>query len=159
MKHVTSRPAAPPDLGTPMISVPVDSTIELDLRLEAVVEGVLVSGTAFTQLSGECSRCLEPITDELSVEIRELYYYPERATDDPDDDIPQLVDDRIDLEPTLRDALVLNLPLSPVCEDDCEGLCPGCGRRWVDLDSDHSHTDADPRWAALSTLTENKEKD
>ncbi|SDO00471.1 uncharacterized protein SAMN05421507_1011015 [Lentzea jiangxiensis] len=125
--------------------------MELDLLTESVVEGVLVSGTAFAKVEGECSRCLEPITDEVEVRITELYAYPDSATDETteEDEVSRIENDLIDLEPVVRDAIVLALPQAPLCEPDCEGLCSECGGRWAELGPDHGHETIDPRWAAL----------
>ena len=146
---------APVGLGIDVLGVPEGSTVELDLRLEAVMEGVLVTGTATAGLEGECSRCLEPIEDTVSVDLQELYVYdaPERSRgDDEDADVSRLEDDLIDLEPLLRDAVVLALPYQPLCRDDCPGLCAECGARLAD-DPDHRHeAPVDPRWAALQQL-------
>ena len=60
-----------------------------------------------------------------------------------------IVDDWIDLEPLVRDALVLALPLVPLCSEDCRGLCSGCGMKWAELEPGHGHETIDPRWAAL----------
>ena len=69
-----------------------------------------------------------------------------------------LQDDLVDLEPLLRDAVVLALPFQPLCRDDCPGLCTECGARLAD-DPDHQHEDAiDPRWAALQGLTDKTEE-
>lgn len=147
--------AAPADLGLGgVVAVPEGADIELNLRLEAVMEGVLASGTVLAPYSGECVRCLEPVDDEVTAEIQELYVYPERA-DDPDietdDDELRVEDELIDLEQPIRDAVVLALPQSPVCRDDCPGLCPECGVRLAD-DPTHEHDTTDPRWAALAGL-------
>ena len=154
--------SAPEGIGIMSIGVPPGSDVELDLRLESVIEGVLVSGTARVQLTGECSRCLEPVSDELEVDIQELYVYEETdhrgrpspadsVEGDEDDEQRHLVGDYLDLEPVLRDAVVLDLPLAPVCRDDCPGLCPQCGFRLED-DPEHDHDVIDPRWAALGAL-------
>jgi uncharacterized protein len=134
-----------------VIAIPTGASVELDLLLESVVEGVLVSGTARGPLAGECSRCLDPIADEVEIEITELYAYPDSATDETtdDDEIPRLVDDLIDLEPVVRDAVVIAVPSAPLCTPDCAGLCPGCGGKWAELGPDHAHETIDPRWAAL----------
>src|SRR5689334_18314915 len=153
MRHVSVQVPAPNDLGTPVIGVAPDSPITLDLRLEAVMEGVLVSGTAQVHVTGECSRCLDPVSLDREVELQELFAYPGSGGSDPDDELPELVDDHLDLEPTLRDAVVLDPPASPLCRDDCEGLCPECGVRLEDVEADHSHEQADPRWAALAQLS------
>lgn len=144
---------APAAFGLPdVIAVPEGADVALDLLLESVVEGVLVSGTATAPLTGECSRCLDPITDEITVDLTELYAYPDSTTDETteEDEVSRLVDDLVDLEPVVRDALVLALPQVPLCREDCRGLCPDCGAKWADLEPDHRHETIDPRWAALT---------
>lgn len=147
---------APDELGTGMIGVPSGSDLELDLRLEAVMEGVLVTGSIRGEAVGECVRCLERVVEPLDVTLQELYVYPERAEaavegGDEDEDVRELEDDLIDLEPALRDAVVTALPFRPLCGPDCPGLCPQCGARLAD-DPDHQHETIDPRWAALGGL-------
>jgi uncharacterized protein len=144
---------APADLGVDMVGVPENADIELDLRLEAVMEGVLVSGTVWVPLSGECARCLEPISTSFDVEFQELFVYPDtRSGGNAEEDERRLEGDLIDLEPVLRDAVVLGLPLSPLCRDDCPGLCPECGARLAEAGPDHEHDVVDQRWAALQDL-------
>ncbi len=141
---------APADLGIDMIGVPTGSDVTLELRLESVVEGVLVTGTAEVTLIGECARCLEPIKDTASFDLQELFFYPGR---DADEDASWVVDDQIDLDAALRDAVVLNLPFTPLCRDDCLGLCPTCGAN-LNSDPDHGHdAGVDPRWGRLVALT------
>jgi uncharacterized protein len=134
-----------------VIAVPEGGEVELDLLIESVVEGVLVSGTAFAKVEGECARCLEPIADEVEVRITELYAWPDSVTDETtdEDEVSRIENDLIDLEPVVRDAIVLALPQAPLCEPDCTGLCPECGGRWAELGPDHGHETIDPRWAAL----------
>lgn len=139
-------------LGVPdVIVVPEGSEIELDLLLESVVEGVLVTGTASARTTGQCSRCLDPIEGDVEIELTELFAYPDSTTEatTEEDEVSRLVDDRIDLEPVVRDALVLALPQVPLCAEDCRGLCPECGGKWADLEPGHGHETIDPRWAAL----------
>ena len=152
-QRTMSRTAeAPAELGIEILRVPEGSPVQLDLRLEAVMDGVLVTGTATADLEGECARCLEQIEDEVTVEIQELYLYEPADKDDEDDDVSRLEDDLLDLEPVLRDAVVLALPFQPLCQDDCPGLCTECGARLAD-DPDHRHDEpVDPRWAALQDL-------
>lgn len=141
---------APTNLGIELIGVPEGSSVELQLRLEAVAEGVLLSGRARAVLAGECARCLGAVASELEAPIQELYVYPDRAIDDADD--ARLEGDLLDLEPALRDAVVLALPYRPVCRPDCPGLCPVCGARLADQPR-HAHDgDTDPRWSALAAL-------
>jgi uncharacterized protein len=159
-REVSRTVPAPADLGIEVLRVPEGAPVELDLRTEAVMEGVLVTGTARAALEGECVRCLEPISDEIEVRFQELFVYDDREVD-PDEEleVSKLQDDLVDLEPLLRDAVVLALPFQPLCEDDCPGLCVECGARLAD-DPDHTHGEpVDPRWAALATLTEPEQDD
>ena len=152
MRTVTRTFPAPPDVRGELIGPIPGSDLVLDLRLESVSEGVLVSGTTRVKLAGECARCLEPLTEDLEVDIQQLYVYPGHEIDEDDDETGRLVDDYVDLEPLLRDAVVLALPLAPVCRDDCPGLCPQCGARLADVDPGHRHDEVDPRWAALRAV-------
>jgi uncharacterized protein len=145
---------APPEerrIGLDVIAVPAGAPVVLDVRLEAVTEGVYVSGTVSVPLGGECARCLDEVTDELTVELGELFAYPDSVTDETtdDDELPRVVGEHVDLEQTVRDAIVLALPLAPLCSEDCAGLCPDCGQRRADLEPGHRHEILDPRWAAL----------
>mgnify|MGYP001054985159 CR=1 FL=1 len=141
---------APADLGGGMIGVPEDVDVELDIRLEAVMEGVLVTGTGRAPLRGECSRCLDPLVSEIEAGFQELFFY---SAEDASEDDPLLDGDLLDLEPAFRDAVVLALPLSPLCSDDCPGLCAECGVKLAEAGPGHRHERIDPRWAALQALT------
>ena len=134
-----------------VIAVPEGGTVELDVLAESVVEGVLISGTASTDVEGECSRCLDPIDDHVEIKIVELFAYPDSATDETtdEDEVSRISDDLIDLEPVVRDAVVLALPQVPLCSPDCLGLCVECGGKLAELGPDHGHETMDPRWAAL----------
>ena len=154
---------APDDLRLELIGVPAGADVPLEVRFEAVSEGVLVTGTAVAPLAGECARCLAPLTSSVTVGFQELYLYPESRHDkhdkhDKHDDqeeqdageLYHLDGDLLDLEPAFRDAVVLALPMSPLCREDCPGLCVECGARLADAGPDHRHDAAvDPRWAAL----------
>jgi uncharacterized protein len=142
---------APPGFGLEVIGIPEGSPIELDLRLESATEGVYVSGSASAEVEGECARCLEPIAYPLTVRMGELFAYPDSATEatTDEDEVSRVVDDLVDTEELVRDAVLLALPLAPLCQEDCPGLCPECGDRWVELGPEHTHETLDPRWAAL----------
>jgi uncharacterized protein len=150
---------APADLGIDVLGVPEGSPIDLDVRLEAVMEGVLVTGTAKVALAGECTRCLDPMQDELEVDVQELYAYDDEHDEPPEDDeeVSRLEGDLLDLEPLVRDAVVLALPFRPLCRENCPGLCVDCGARLAD-EPEHDHGErVDPRWAALSSLAKSTE--
>ena len=163
LQRLTRTIDAPVDLGIQgVIGVPQGAPVELELRLESVMEGVLVTGTARAKAQGECVRCLEPLELDLEADFQEMFSYPDaddrgRVKAEPADDAEEdedrlfLEDGLFDLEPLLRDAVVLALPMQPVCQDDCPGLCSECGARLAD-DPDHHHDAVDIRWAALQGL-------
>jgi uncharacterized metal-binding protein YceD (DUF177 family) len=151
--HELERTApAPADWRVELIGVPEGAEIELALRLESVMEGVLVTGELAVPVVGSCARCLEPIEDTLHLDVQELYAYPGSTTEatSEEDEVRRLEGDFLDLEPLVRDTVVLSLPLAPVCSEDCAGLCVDCGLRLDDLPADHTHEVVDARWAALA---------
>jgi uncharacterized protein len=154
MRAIERVVPAPEDLGLELIRVPVGAELTLTVRMESVTEGVLVSAQVQAPLTGECGRCLREISDELDVTFQELYAYEHSTTDDTtdEDEVGRMQGDLIDLEPELRDAVVLALPNHPLCREDCPGLCPECGAYRDDLPADHHHRQVDPRWAALDQL-------
>jgi uncharacterized protein len=158
MAEVARVVKAPADLGTAVIGIPEGSDLTVGVRLESVMEGVLVTGVVRGTAVGECVRCLEPLSEELTVRVQELFLYPERARaaeDMGDDEDEQYVleEDLADIEPAVRDSVVTALPFQPLCRPDCPGLCSECGARLAD-DPDHHHDVVDPRWSALQAMLE-----
>lgn len=141
-------------IGLEMVGIPAGAEVELDLTLQSVSEGVLVLGTVHAPVEGECSRCLESFDDEIELHLTELFAYPDSNTEKTteEEDVHRLVDDMLDLEPVVIDAVGLELPLQPLCEPDCAGLCPECGVRMAIAGSGHGHEILDPRWAGLAKL-------
>ena len=150
---------APDDMRLELARVPVGADMQLDVRFEAVTEGVLVTGSVIAPLAGECARCLAPLASSVTARFTELYLYTRDRHDkhdrfdeneEQDDEELYLDGDLLDLEPVLRDAVVLALPMSPLCREECPGLCIECGVPLADAGPDHGHEDVpDPRWAAL----------
>lgn len=141
---------APADLSVGMVGVPEGADLALDIQLEAVSEGVLVTVTATAPLTGECARCLEPLAQTLDLRFQELFNYSQGSGEEPDDGY-SLEADLLDLEPVLRDAVVLALPLAPLCREDCPGLCAECGVQLARAGPEHRHEAAtDPRWTQLA---------
>lgn len=151
MMTIRRSAPAPADLVNPMIGIPEGSDLAIDVMAESVIEGVLITGTVDAQLQGSCSRCLDPVTEPLTIDVQELFQYDDGDDDEQDEELPKFDGELIDLEPTIRDAVVLALPLAPVCDEDCQGLCSECGTKLAD-DPGHQHDQTDPRWAALGTL-------
>ncbi|MCW2740028.1 MAG: hypothetical protein JWR45_450 [Blastococcus sp.] len=143
---------APPHWRVELIGVPEGADVDVRLRLESVMEGVLVTGDLDVPVVGSCARCLEPLDDRLHFDVQELYAYEGSTTEatSEEDEVRRVEGDFLDLEPLARDTVVLNLPLAPVCTPDCAGLCVDCGQRLDDLPADHTHEVVDARWAALA---------
>ncbi|WP_238580948.1 YceD family protein [Streptomonospora alba] len=162
MRTVQRSVPAPAQLATAMARVPEGTPIELDLRLEAVMEGVLVTGGAEVVFEAECSRCLDPIQETVEAPFQELFRYPgedrlgpeDTDTEDEEEDY-YLEGELLDLEQVVRNAVVLALPLSPLCREDCPGLCVQCGVKLAEAGPEHGHGEGiDPRWEALRNLGE-----
>ncbi|MCV7154232.1 YceD family protein [Mycolicibacterium pyrenivorans] len=160
MMTLETTVASPSRIGLDLIAVAEGAPLELDLRLESVSEGVLVTGTVSGPTSGECARCLQPITGEVEIELTELFAYPDSTTDETTDaDELHRVrheggSESVDLEQPIIDAVAMALPFSPVCGPDCAGLCPECGVPLAAAGPDHHHEQIDPRWAKLASLRE-----
>ncbi|WP_245866587.1 YceD family protein [Diaminobutyricimonas aerilata] len=157
MRDLTRRPgdhrdstldfAVPERLGESVVYVDAGAQLHIDLRLESLHEGVLASGDVETTASGQCVRCLDDLTLPVEVEFQELFAY---SVDEAFDYTVQ--DDHVDLEPVVRDAVVLSLPFQPVCRPDCPGLDPETGERLADHPEWKPREVIDPRWAALESL-------
>ena len=133
--------------GNAVIGVKQGAPLHLELRLESLHDGILVTAEADALVEGECIRCLDPISDTLRVDIAELFAYSEDEAFD-----YTVVDDHVDLEPLVRDAVVLALPFQPVCRPDCPGLDPETGEKLAD-DPDRKPAERlDPRWSVLEAF-------
>ena len=146
--------ASPARIGLELIGIAPGAPLDLDLRVESVSEGVLVSGTLSAPITGECSRCLTPFTERIDVDLTELFAYPDSLTEatTEEDEVGRVINDFVDLRQPVVDAVGLELPFSPVCRTDCPGLCPKCGVALATAEPDHHHDDIDPRWAKLATM-------
>ena len=165
MKEYQLDLVAPEPVGMPLIGVQVGAIIEVDARLESVTEGILLSADVYAVAKGECIRCLDPVEIVIDRKIQELYNYEptnergkkkkkqEETLEDLEIEDELMMDgDIMNLETPIRDAVVLSLPINPLCDQDCPGLCPECGGKWAELPEDHAHQSVDARWAGLSGL-------
>ncbi|WP_163750028.1 YceD family protein [Mycolicibacterium helvum] len=145
---------SPSRIGLDLIAIERGADLNLDLRLESVSEGVLVTGTVHALTSGECSRCLTPVTGDVEISLTELFAYPDSATESTteEDEVGHVVDQTIDLEQSIVDAVGLALPFAPLCTQDCPGLCTQCGVPLASAGPDHDHDQIDPRFAKLAKM-------
>jgi len=134
-------------LAGPGAEIAADVPVALDLTLERVSEGIVVRGMVRAHWAAACSRCLAPVGGEIAVHVDELYEPHPLAGE-----TYALEIDIIDLEPMIRDALLLEVPAKPLCRDDCAGLCPSCGIDRNVAGCECGTTELDPRWAALRSL-------
>ena len=125
MMTVVETVPSPLRIGLDLIAIDEGAPLDLDLRLESVSEGVLVSGTMSAPTAGECARCLMPVTGRVEIDLTELFAYPSSATDETTDadEVGRVVDDTVNLEQPIIDAVGLALPFVPLCGPDCVGLC------------------------------------
>lgn len=152
---------SPIRIGLELIAIEAGAPLDIDLRLESVSEGVLVTGTVSGPTVGECGRCLKALTGDVEIDLTELFAYPNTATDETSesDEIGRVVDDTVDLEQPIIDAVGLALPFAPLCGPDCIGLCPDCGIALATAEPGHHHEQIDPRWAKLAGMVPAEEDD
>jgi uncharacterized protein len=143
------RQAPIDDLATMGSEVPEGAEVSVEVTLSSYPGGVMASGTVEAPWTGECRRCGGPVTGEVRAEVRERYVA--QSETDVDDEAYPLADDVIDLEPLARDAVLLELPLAPLCSPDCQGLCPHCGINRNE-EACTCEEPVDPRWSALDAL-------
>lgn len=129
------------------VRVEADRPLALDLHLVSLSTGIVASGRVHGRWSAICSRCLVPIEADFDLRLREVF------EEDPiEDETYPLHQCEIDLDQPLRDLVVPELPIVPLCDPDCRGLCPVCG---VNRNEDPCQCDtvsSDPRWDALRDL-------
>ncbi|UCR90423.1 YceD family protein [Mycetocola spongiae] len=134
--------------GEGLMVVPVGNDLHVRVRLESVHEGIYVSTEVDTEAVGQCGRCLDEFTQPVEVEFQELFAY---SSDEASES--EVHDDHVDLEPLIRDAVVLSLPFQPVCRPDCAGLDPETGERLAEMPDNELRDRVDPRWSALAGFT------
>jgi uncharacterized protein len=144
-------PAPAREAGGLAMQVAEGDDIAVEIELESVVEGIYVHGTVTAELEGECSRCLDPVEQDVSARVDELFLYPEKVKADEREDSVLLEDDEVRLGTLVRDTLAMDAEERPLCREDCPGLCAQCGFRMED-DPDHHHEVIDERFAALKGL-------
>ena len=149
MRELTLELVAPEKYGEAMATVPAGTPMTIELRLEGLHEGILATADVAVEARAECVRCLDPFSFELRVDFQELFAYSSS-----DSDSYTVVDDSLNLEDIIRDAVVLELPFQPVCKEDCYGLDPASGEKRTEPPGENVADEIDPRWQELSKLLE-----
>jgi uncharacterized protein len=130
--------------------VPAGAEAEADVTVHPFEGGIGVEGTVGAPWVGTCRRCAEPVSGELRIAVRERFV-DDTVAGPSDDELYPIVEGDIDLAPLVRDAIVLELPMAPLCREDCAGLCPQCGANRNEGDCG-CVAPRDPRWANLDVL-------
>ena len=148
-----------PDTWTNGVVTLREAEGSFEVSLQSLHEGILVNLRGTVPTDAQCSRCLDPVPGTVEVNETQMFFFPgarEAARQEGDEEWEDILevsaDDEVDLEPVLRDALVLGMETLPLCSPDCRGLCPDCGEKFADLPPDHHHEVLDPRWAVLGDL-------
>lgn len=131
------------------VAVPDDSPVIAEVALASYAGGIQVTGTVVAPWEGECRRCGGTVTGRVAAEVRERYVPTEHIAED--EDAYPLDGNELDLEPLARDAVLLELPLAPLCSEECLGLCPRCGAN-RNVTVCQCSPEIDPRWSALDSL-------
>jgi uncharacterized protein len=139
------------DVRTPVAAVDPDVPAVVDVEIENVVDGLLVTGQVTADVRAECVRCLTGVTEHVTVGVQELFARSPGEADDGESGYAVLDGDTLPLDTMVRDALVLAFPAQPRCRSDCAGLCPVCGADQNETTCDHEAA-ADPRWLPLAGL-------
>jgi uncharacterized protein len=134
-------------LGVVGVVVSEGSPVRADLELSSYPGGISAVGTFSAPWVGECRRCGGPVSGTVTAAVRERYA-PDGSGDE---DAYPLNGGELDLEPLARDAVLLELPLAPLCAEDCLGLCPQCGTNWNESTCGCAPA-GDPRWSVLDSL-------
>jgi uncharacterized protein len=143
------RQGAIEGLGAVGVVVPDGSLVVADLTLSSYPGGITASGTVRAPWVGECRRCGGRVAGTVAASVRERYA-PVGGPGEDEEAYP-FTDDELDLEPLARDAVLLDLPLAPLCAEDCRGLCPQCGTNW-NVTTCACVAPSDPRWSVLDGL-------
>jgi uncharacterized protein len=122
--------------------------VEIRIVLTSYLGGIAATGRLVAPWRASCRRCASEVRGVLDVAVSERF----RAGASPDDeDAYPLVHEEVDLADLVRDAIVLELPLAPLCREECVGLCPGCGADRND-GACECQPAPDPRWDTLDAL-------
>ena len=137
------------ELGIEDVRLTPESPVRVAVKLESLSDGIVVTGHVEAPWHDTCRRCLVPLEGTAVAPVDELYQ--QRVLTD---EAFPIEADQIDLAPMARELVVLELPLAPLCADDCRGICPTCGVNRNEQDCACAPPPADDRWSALDVIRE-----
>jgi len=124
-------------------------------RITRTAQGLLVQVKLQATLPAECVRCLTGFSQQLNTDFTELYAFSRNSVTESELVLPD--DAQIDLTVLVREYMLLEVPISPLCSPDCTGLCPVCGGSLTEDSHDHALDEVDPRLSILKTLLDKNE--
>ena len=119
-------------------------------RVTRTPQGLLVEAQMRAIATLECGRCLNEYEQPLEIDFKELYVFPGREREETDLRLP--ADGKIDLTPLVREYMILEVPINPICTPDCKGICSICGENITESPHSHEQETIDPRLAVLKEL-------
>lgn len=134
-------------LASGPVAVLDDPDLHVDLVLERIGDGIVVRGSVSGRWRAACSRCLAPVERDFGVRLDELF-----EREPLEGETYRIAEEHLDLEPAVRDGVLVELPVAPHCRDDCRGLCPHCGADLNTVRCRCATDEHDPRWDALREL-------
>jgi uncharacterized protein len=143
-------------LELPQVNIPPDlqiSNLVGSIRATRTPQGILLQADLQAEVNLECVRCLTEFLQPLHINFTELYAFSQRYVTESGLLMPET--GVIDLEPLLREYLLLEIPISPLCRPDCKGLCPICGNNLNENQCNHDDDSGDPRFSSLKQLLDN----
>ncbi|GAB1469731.1 hypothetical protein MASR2M66_06080 [Chloroflexota bacterium] len=113
-------------------------------------QGLIVQGNFSAETTLTCARCLTDFTQELDWEFTEMYAFDQRSLTESGLLLPD--DAQLDMEELLREYALLEIPINPICQPDCQGLCSECGQNLNKKDCGHSPEEPDSPFSKLKDL-------
>ena len=119
-------------------------------KVTRTAQGLLVQVVMHATLLSECVRCLTDFQLPLAIDFTELYAFSQKSATESELILPE--DAHINLRPLIREYMLLDIPIKPLCKLDCKGLCPICGENLNEGSCNHRPEDIDPRLSVLKSL-------
>ena len=137
------------ELALPGPRIAPDADVGVSARLASMTDGIVVTARLSVPWHDTCRRCLAELDEAIDITVHELY----QVLVTTEDAFP-IIGEQIDLTLMVRESILLELPLAPLCRADCAGICPTCGENRNDHPCSCEAVVSDDRWSALDALRE-----
>jgi uncharacterized protein len=133
------------------------SNLKGTVRITRTPQGLPLQANMQATVKAQCVRCLTDTEQDLHIDFTEMYAFTKNQATESELILPE--DQYIDLEPLLREYFLLEVPISPLCKEDCKGLCPVCGANMNANEHTHETDEVDSRLSVLKSLLEEDDED